>query len=407
MQRRDLLKALGAGGGAVALPLAAAAPAMAARRGSDSPAGQAWLELAQAMADMEAKFQKPPYASADPLERADGRRYMAETLQLALEFWADADPDRPTFNRYVGPHKKLLGDNPDSLYYSAQINPARRYVIRGEVAGAVYTSFTVERGTGDGGGSKGLAATLNDTQFDIRPDGTYEIVVGGPQLPRNWMPLTPDSGSITTRHYFEWARSAAADPHLHIPLSIAPLDPLPPPAPADEALVAANIRRVARYFLAVVDGVPPADAPRKHMPYSSTTPNVFTKPDRNFTNRGTGFAAADNVYLETEYRLAPDEALVMRGRFPPGRFANVMLWNRYTQTYDYVNRRISLNRRQTKLEPDGSFKMVVAHQDPGVPNWLDAEGRPRGYIFWRFLLAEGDIAPVETKVVKLADVAQA
>jgi len=95
------------------------------------------------------------------------------------------------------------------------------------------------------------------------------------------------------------------------------------------------------------------------------------------------------------------------GEVPPGRFANVMLWNRYYQTYDYANRRISLNRRQTKLEPDGSFKMIVAHKDPGAPNWLDAEGRPRGFIFWRFLLPEGDIAPVETKVVKVTEAAQA
>ena len=97
----------------------------------------------------------------------------------------------------------------------------------------------------------------------------------------------------------------------------------------------------------------------------------------------------------------------MRGRFPPGRFANVMFWNRYLQTYDYVNRRTSLNRRQTRLEPDGSFKMVVAHSDPGTPNWLDTEGRPRGVIFWRFLLPVGAIEPIRTKVVKLSQVGSA
>jgi len=31
-----------------------------------------------------------------------------------------------------------------------------------------------------------------------------------------------------------------------------------------------------------------------------------------------------------------------------------------------VHRSVSLNRAQTTLEPDGSFRMVIAHRDPGV-----------------------------------------
>jgi hypothetical protein len=54
-----------------------------------------------------------------------------------------------------------------------------------------------------------------------------------------------------------------------------------------------------------------------------------------------------------------------------------VLWNRFMQTYDYAHRRVSLNRKQTKLERDGSFRIVIAHSDPGVPNWIDAEGASR------------------------------
>jgi hypothetical protein len=389
------------------LTAGAAQAAGAPTASSSSVAGQAWLELAAAMAEAEQRYSVPPFGSTDPVEAADARRFMAETLQTALLFWADADPDRPSFTRFIGPHQKLLGDNPDSLYYFAPINPAGRYVIRGNVAGATYTSFTVERGTADGSISKGLAATLNDTQFDVQPDGGYEIVVGGPPKPRNWLALSPDAGSLTTRHYFERERCAAADPTLHIPLTIAPMDPSPPPPAAGEAQVAANLRHATRFFRNVVLDMQPWDMPRKPQPFFSTVPNQFTPPESAASTRDTGFAARDNVYLTTRYVLAPDEALVMRGRFPHCRFANVMLWNRHIQTYDYVNRRISLNRRQTKLEPDGSFRMVIAHRDPGVPNWIDTEGRPRGFIFWRFLLPEGAIEPVRTEVVKLGSLTRA
>ena len=61
---------------------------------------------------------------------------------------------------------------------------------------------------------------------------------------------------------------------------------------------------------------------------------------------------------------------------------------------------------QTQLEPDGSFRMLIAHSDPGVPNWLDAEGRPFGMVFWRYMLPEGEIEKPEAVVVPFAEVAR-
>jgi hypothetical protein len=75
-------------------------------------------------------------------------------------------------------------------------------------------------------------------------------------------------------------------------------------------------------------------------------------------------------------------------------------------TYDYANRRVALNRKQTRLLPDGSFRMVLAHRDPGVPNWIDTEGRPFGIVFWRFFLPEGEIETPRARVVPLSEVAR-
>ncbi len=82
--------------------------------------------------------------------------------------------------------------------------------------------------------------------------------------------------------------------------------------------------------------------------------------------------------------------------------ANVCLWTRHLQTLDYSNRQISLNRKQTTLESDGSFKIVIAHEDPGVPNWIDTEGRPLGIVFWRYMLPAGEIVRPDAEVVPLA-----
>ena len=80
----------------------------------------------------------------------------------------------------------------------------------------------------------------------------------------------------------------------------------------------------------------------------------------------------------------------MTGRLPKCTFANVVLWNRWMASYEYrFGRRISLNRKQMKLQPDGSYRIVIAHRDPGVPNWLDTEGRPFGHDLLAFPDAGG------------------
>ena len=169
---------------------------------------------------------------------------------------------------------------------------------------------------------------------------------------------------------------------------------LPPP---DDATVAAGLRRVERYVRSrsLEQPMPGAGDPPA---FVSREPNQFPKP---IPPGNHALAAFDAAYSMAPYVLGPDEALVITARWPECRCANVSLWNRHLQTYDYAHRRVSLNRAQTVLEPDGSFRVVIAHRDPGMPNWLDTEGRPFGLVFWRYFLAEGDIATPEAEVITL------
>ena len=82
-----------------------------------------------------------------------------------------------------------------------------------------------------------------------------------------------------------------------------------------------------------------------------------------------------------------------------------MLWNRYMQTLDYTRRQISLNRAQMHFLPDGRYRVVVAGRDPGVPGWIDTEGRASGLVYWRFLLARGAVPTPVGRVVSLAELA--
>lgn len=76
----------------------------------------------------------------------------------------------------------------------------------------------------------------------------------------------------------------------------------------------------------------------------------------------------------------------------------------FQQTYDFATRSVSLNRTQTQLEEDGTFKMILSHENPGQPNWMDTEGNMFGLVFWRFFLVEGKVETPQAEVVKLVDI---
>ena len=318
---------------------------------------KAFHELLDLLREVDERWLGPEWMIQSSEDVADGMRAAIHMLQGALVSHFEDDPDHPLFRRIVSPTRKFTGDNADAIYYDAAVRGERRYRVRGRMDGAVF--------------------------------------LGGPPQARNWIALPADATRITTRHYFEEERCAAADPTRHLGLEIEALDPGPPPPRPSDDSVAAGLRRVATFVRTrTLEQAPPGKRPPTV--FVSTTPNQFPKPVKP---GDMGLAAADAAYSMAPYLLGPDQALVVRARWPRCRCANVDLWTRHMQTYDYANRRVSLNRKQTRVDPDGSFRVVIAHRDPGVPNWLDTEGRPFGMVFWRFMLPEGEIETPAAEVV--------
>jgi hypothetical protein len=394
MHRRDLLK--GAALSSLAGTLLAPTIATATQGKADSEAAQALAELQQALDELEIAFASPEWKLRTPQDYAEARRVMLHALMHGLQSWLEADPARPFFTPFINQHKKLLGDNPDARYYTAVIDDQHSYRIRGNLAGATYTSFTIELGAGTDG--DGIGSTLNDTQFSTDENGDYDIILSTAKAEGNWLPLTKGASSVTTRHYYEREQSINNDRLHHIPIDIQNLEKVAPRQSPNDADIAAGIRRVTTFVKGNVITMNNDNSPA----WVSRVPNQFVPPKKDDSHEAITYAARDNVYAMAPFVLGPDQALLIRGRFPDCRFSNVVLFNRFLQTLDYEERNISLNRAQTVLDNDGNFEMILAHRDPGRPNWLDTEGRPYGIMFWRFQLPKGDIAPLETEVITLS-----
>jgi hypothetical protein len=363
---------------------------------------KAFRELLETLGEVERRWASAEWNLLGEDDVVGAHRALMHMIEGGLTTFFESDPTRPRFQRIVSATRKFTGDNADAIYFDAAVSPEHAYVVRGRMDGAVYVSITVECDTEDGSMATRTAGVINDTRFDVDRDGRFEIRLGGPPRDRNWLGLEPGATRITTRHYYENARSAAADPTRNAALEIETADPTPPPAAPSDASVARGIRRLARFVKSRTLEQPPM-AQAKQPPFVSIVPNQFPKP---VTPDTFGLAAFDAHYSMAPYVIGPDDALVMTGRWPECRCANVSLWTRFLQTYDYANRPASRNRAQTKLEPDGSFRIVLAHRDPGHPNWIDTEGRPFGLVFWRFMLAEGDVETPRAEVVPFAKIAR-
>jgi hypothetical protein len=118
-----------------------------------------------------------------------------------------------------------------------------------------------------------------------------------------------------------------------------------------------------------------------------------------------GWAAGDASYAMGSFELAPDQALVLRGRSPECAFWNLCLWNPFLHTYDYRYERVTINGSQVRYEADGSWKIVVSHADPGVANWVSTADHERGLIWLRWFLPAETPEPLSVELVRLVDAA--
>ncbi len=105
--------------------------------------------------------------------------------------------------------------------------------------------------------------------------------------------------------------------------------------------------------------------------------------------------------------LSIREYVVDWARDEPGRFLIERLGSdgQQPEPLAFANRTVCLNNAQVAADPDGRFRLVVAHNDPGVQNWLDTEGRREAFIAFRWVLSATMPTP-EALVVPFAEIDQ-
>ena len=330
---------------------------------------------------------------SDPFSRTEGFRYLSRILRAALETFVEhADPRAPVLQRVVHETVKMGADNPDNYYQNAAISGQYEYRIRGTRGTVHYLSFgTQSGGYGEGRGMPPTGA-LEASDLQINPDGTFEIALSCEKRPGNWLPMTPETGVLIVRQTFlDRTKETIAQLTVERVGGDGKPTPLTPQA-VDKGLGrAANlVGGAAAIFAGWAEGF------QKHE-------NQLPQFDPALSNAFGGDPKI--VYYHSYWRLAPDEALVIDATPPACEHWNFQLNNHWMESLDYRYFKIWVNKHTARYRPDGSVRIVVAHQDPGCDNFIDTVGHSFGTMCFRWIRAASHPQP-QTRVVKLADLAK-
>jgi hypothetical protein len=127
--------------------------------------------------------------------------------------------------------------------------------------------------------------------------------------------------------------------------------------------------------------------------------NRLPKADQELCRRVGG--DPNICYYNGYWEIEPGEALVVvLPRIPECESWNLQLCNYWMESLDYRYETIHINKFTARPEPDGSVRSVIAHRDPGIPNWLSTTGHRVGTTFFRWIGAKEHVDR-QTRLVEL------
>lgn len=331
-------------------------------------------------------------APASDIDRAKGVRLLARNIALGLQFELENnDPAFPELLHYFDPIRKQGGDNADALYVGAPIDGEHTYRISGHRGAARYFAVTVVEDGATPWGGAAVGSLIGD-DIAVDDNGDFEIVLSPIEHPGNWIETTPGAWRVTIRQFFaDWeneapmqARIDRQEPAVH--------DPVLTPDALIEGLAASAdwVRTSTTYWADMLDRW--QVRPNEFLSYRQVDDNAID-------------ATPGGEPLICYWRVPPGEVLVVRVTPPAADYWSVEFGNYWWETMDYRYRLCSTNCHHAQLEDNGELLLAVAHEDPGLPNWLDPSGHTEGYITVRWIGADHYPTPrcEQMPVTALAD----
>jgi hypothetical protein len=344
--------------------------------------------FADAVREAEQVIREAPHVR-DEQDLAEGYDYLAGSIRASLQMAWAYERDFPFFVRSTGPYTKLGLDNPDTLYFHANVRDDAEYVVTGVRGTTADLSFQVLGGDYTPVQVPDSLTAFDDREIHVGEDGSFEVRFGPPRPdpPADYFPLGPGAAMLVVREVFsDWARERPGLLRIHR----AGHEGRAPP-PVDTDLVTKRYDVAGRILLGRLRTF--LEFPKWF--YLELPVNTMTEPRVTPGGLSTQYSAAGH------YDLDDDQALVVTVPASEAPYQGIQLGSMWYVSLDYTNHQTSLTTDQARVDPDGRMRFVVSERDPGLVNWLERTGHRRGYVQIRWQRLSRELKPADGPEVEV------
>ncbi len=341
----------------------------------------------EAIAEAERLIRAAEFIGSEQ-DLAEGLDYLAGSIAGILQLVRTRNLTHPQFVTSTGPYTKMGLDNPDTLYYYANLADGAEYEVEGVRGTTADLSFQVLSGNYTADEQGRSRAAFDDRALEIGPDGRYSFRMGPPRPDHggdddegdaDYVVLAPGSSMIAVREvYSDWDTERAGWATLRR-IDAEGTAPEPPTVEGQERFYAKLAEALTgrlqtwRAFPAWFFG----DQPRNTLGEPRRTPGGLT----------TQFSSAGI------FELGPDEAMIISVPVAGVPYQGFQLGSMWYASLEYVHHQTSLTADQAHVTSDGLIHLVVSERDPGLANWVETLGRREGIMQFRWQRVDAPITP--------------
>ncbi|MFF0490679.1 hypothetical protein ACFYTQ_16805 [Nocardia sp. NPDC004068] len=330
----------------------------------------------------------------DEHDLAEGYDYLSGSIAAVLNLSRAHGTSHPYFVSSTGPYAKMGLDNPDTLYYHANVEPTAEYVVTGTRGSTVDLSFQVLKGDYTATDVPNGDDAFDDRRLRVDADGNYRLRFGPPKAnpEPDYFVLGEGASMLAVREvYGNWntERKGTIRIERTDTIGTAPVEPgVEQLRKRYRAAGRMLVQRIHTWF----------NFPKWF--YLDLPVNTLTEPRLTPGGLSTQYSSVGHFELE------PDQALVIAVPKSDAPYQGFQLGSRWYISLDYVNHQTSLNSAQAQVDPDGVIRMVVSARNPGIANWIETTGRRRGILQFRWQRVARPVTAAEGPTVTVVPVGE-
>ena len=324
-----------------------------------------------AVAEAERLIASAPFIRTEQ-DLLEGYEYLAGSIRSSLQLAFGYDLDYPVFLNSTHQYAKQGLDNPDAIYFHAYLQDSCEYVVTGRRGTTADLSFQVMDGNYGPSTAPGSVAAFDDRELAVEPDGSFELRLGPPRADAgpNYFPLAPGSSILIVREvYDDWNTEERGGLYIQRVDSIGRV-----PAPLERGRLA---KKYAVAGKMLTGRIKTWFAFPEWFTYKEPV-NTLTVPASTPGGLASQFSSIGH------YELTDSQAMIVTVPVAGSPYQAIQIGSPWYISTDYVNHQTSLTVAQSQVDPDGLLRYVVSERNPGVANWLETTGHPKGVMMLRW-----------------------